>query len=202
MSADELVLCTPRRLLPVTWLPTQSALMLCAAQLAAPLAGLTPVWLPRHRAETDPGHKQWIAYGILEDSVGRFASYPRKGGEARLHGLRSLGIGGHVNPVDAPAPFDWLTALHQGFARELAEEYPAATVGVTRLLGIVNEDTSQVGRVHLGLVFHHRLDYCPAPPPGELAGLEWLLPSELASRTHETWSLLALQLLSLTNLRS
>lgn len=132
---------------------------------------------------------------MLQRPDGRLASYPRKGSEARLHGLRSLGIGGHVNPIDAPTPFDWLLTLTQGFSRELAEEFPAAKTGITRVLGLVNEDTSPVGRVHLGLVFHHQLDYYPPQPEGELAGLEWLLPSELPTRTHETWSLLAVQLL-------
>ena len=196
MSAGELVLCTPRTQLPSGWLPRQGSIPLTDTALSATLAGLPPVWLPRRIAETDPTHKQWIPYGLLERADGRLASYPRQGTEARLHGLRSLGIGGHVNPGDAPAPFDWLSTLQHGFARELAEEYPAATTGTTRMLGLINEDTSAVGLVHLGLVFHHRLQHFPAPPAGELAGLEWLLPSELGSHAHEAWSTLALQILS------
>lgn len=195
MALDELVLCTARRLLPPAWLPACGALPLTAADLHRHLTPLAPEWLPRSLAETDPAYKQWIPYSLLQLPDGRLASYPRQGTEARLHGLHSLGIGGHINPADAPSPFDWIATFQHGFHRELTEEYPAASPGTTRLLGLINEDVGAVGRVHLGLVFHHRLDLQPVPPDGELAGLAWLHPADHPSLRYETWSRLALSLL-------
>jgi predicted NUDIX family phosphoesterase len=83
--------------------------------------------------------------------------------------------------------------------RELTEEFPAAAEGTTRFLGLINEDTGPVGRVHLGAVFHQRLAHNPPPPEGELAGLVWLPPSALGHppwplARFESWSRLALTL--------
>jgi predicted NUDIX family phosphoesterase len=204
MKSDELVLCAARADLPVAWLPHDAAVPLTEAALGAGLASVAPHWLPRSRAEQDPLFKQWIPYVLLEDSNGAFAAYPRKGSEARLHGLHSLGLGGHINPVDAPpapgADF-WRATLWAGLHRELTEEFPAAADGRTTFLGLINEDTGPVGRVHLGAVFIHRLAHTPAAPEGELAGLVWLARRDLGSSAwplsrFETWSALALSLLA------
>jgi predicted NUDIX family phosphoesterase len=205
MNPEELVLCTARSELPAAWLPHNAALPLTEAALLAGLAPAAPRWLPRSHAEHDALFKQWIPYVLLEDSTGAFAAYPRLGGEARLHGLHSLGLGGHVNPVDTPpapsagADF-WRTTLWAGLHRELEEEFPAAVAGVTTFLGLINEDTGPVGRVHLGAVFHHRLAHNPPPPEGELASLAWLPRKALGASAwplerFETWSRLAVSLL-------
>lgn len=209
MKPDELVLCSIRTDLPPAWLPLDGPVPLDEAPLLATLASVAPHWLPRSRAEHDPAFKQWIPYALLENARGEFAAYPRHGTEARLHGLHSLGLGGHINPADTelktaapapapPAPF-WRTALWTGLQRELTEEFPAAAEGTTRFLGLINEDTGPVGRVHLGAVFHHRLAHNPPPPEGELAGLVWLPPSALGHppwplARFESWSRLALTL--------
>jgi predicted NUDIX family phosphoesterase len=169
---------------------------------------IAPRWLPRSQAERDPAFKQWIPYVLLEDGSGALANYPRNGTEARLHGRHSLGLGGHVNPCDAPAAVPptasyawWREVLWRGMRRELSEEFPAALEGTTRLLGLVNEDTGPVGLVHLGIVFHHRLDEsAPTPPEGELEGLRWLPRESIGADPwtldrFESWSRLALTLL-------
>ncbi len=207
MKSDELVLCCARADLPPTWLPLEGAVTLGNETFLAALDPVAPHWLPRLRAEHDVTFKQWIPYVLVENARGELAAYPRHGTEARLHGLHSLGIGGHINPSDtncdptpsAPPPPFWRTTLWAGLRRELAEEFPAAVEGTTRFLGLINEDTGPVGRVHLGVVFHHRLAHNPPPPEGELAGLVWLPRSGLGLppwpfTRFESWSRLALSL--------
>src|SRR5690606_11460485 len=138
------------------------------------LASIEPQWLIRAQAETDPAFKQWIPYVLIENDHGELAAYPRKGSESRLHGLYSLGVGGHINPSDAHDEDGvsvreiWEKAIFHGLRRELTEEFPDATSGETRFVGLINEESSSVGRVHLGLVFHHHIQGVPASPEGEL----------------------------------
>lgn len=197
----EQVLCTPTAALPASWLPPCGAIALDGSALFAALEGVAPVWLPRPIAESDATHKQWIPYGLIQEPSGRWACYRRRGTEFRLHGARSLGIGGHINPVDAPSGthlrHPWHALLWNGFLRELAEELPTALPGRTRLLGLIHESTSEVGRVHLGAVFLHKTDTPIPMDSGELHPLEWLTREELNSEDTsdiELWSKLALQL--------
>ena len=139
---------------------------------------------------------------MVQEPGGKLASYHRRGSEGRLCGIRSLGIGGHINPVDQPSGPAvgslWLSLFWNGFRRELTEELPAALPGTTRFLGLIHEAGTPVGRVHLGLVFLHQTSTPIPMDEGELSPLEWIHPTSL-QRTNldapETWSLLALQLL-------
>jgi len=198
-SSAELVLCSPTASLPPAWLPRSGAVPLSESALLATLAYTPPVWLPRSIAETDATHKQWIPYGLIQEPSGRWACYRRRGTESRLHGIRSLGIGGHINPIDA-RPTDlagspWRSLFWNGFLRELAEELPAAVPGQSHFLGLIHEDLSPVGRVHLGVVFLH-LTTTPNPmDPGELNPLEWIRdPASPDLDNLELWSRLAFHL--------
>jgi predicted NUDIX family phosphoesterase len=108
-------------------------------------------FLPRARAEDDPNFKQLIPYVVLRHQ-GRIFRYRRgsKGTEARLHALRSIGVGGHINPADGK-DFDGM--YHAAMLRELREEVELPA-GPQRLepLGLINDDSVPVGRVHLGVV--------------------------------------------------
>lgn len=202
----EHILCARAADLPPTWLPKAGCLPITEQSLLATLAEIEPLWLPRPAAETDPTHKQWIPYVLLRNSRDELAAYPRQGTEARLHGLWSVGIGGHINPVDHSRPDPahrtlWRNALWTGLRRELAEEFPAATEGDTRFLGLIHESRTEVGRVHLGAVFLHEINAAPAAPGPELAGLQWLPCATLGQGDwpldrFELWSRLALQLLA------
>jgi predicted NUDIX family phosphoesterase len=199
---EELVLCSPTGALPPDWLPDQGSLALAEDELLAGLASIPPLWLPRSRAETDPAYKQWIPYGLVREAGGRFACYRRRGSEGRLRGIRSLGIGGHINPVDlplstAPVPL-WRSLFWNGFIRELSEELPMAVPGQTRFLGLIHESRTEVGKVHIGLVFLHQTSTPIPMDAGDLAPLDWLDASSLLNPIDdhpETWSLLALKLL-------
>lgn len=192
MRGQRLILTTPRAGLPAHWLPEAGALAIGLDALLATLTAAGTRWMDRPRAERDPSHKQPIPYVLVADRNGCLAAYPRRGSEARLHGLWSLGVGGHVEPQDEAV--DLGATLLACARRELAEELPGLAAE-PEFLGIINEEQSEVGRVHWGLVFVARVDGArPAAGP-ELAGLEWLAPHEAAGRPLELWSRLALLLL-------
>ena len=103
-------------------------------------------YLPRADVEVDPGWKQIIPYLVLRDGERWFLMRrTRAGGDARLHDLYSIGVGGHINPDDG--------GLEGGLRREWAEELVADFDPEPVLLGLLNDDTTAVGRVHLGVVF-------------------------------------------------
>lgn len=189
------ILALPRAALPDRWLPERGGLRLDRAELAAALERIAPVWLSRSLAEADPRHKQPIPY-ILARHRGRFACYWRRGSERRLHGLGSVGIGGHVEAGDAADTL--VDTLWRAARRELAEELPGRSDETPlTLLGLINEEESGVGRVHVGLVLLAELPG-ERPPQGgsELIDLDWLAPDAARQRPLECWSQLALDLLA------
>ncbi len=101
---------------------------------------------PRDEAEEDPTWKQVIPYLLLRDR-GRLFLMRRTsaGGDARLHERWSIGVGGHVGPDDG--------GIEAGLQREFHEELVADWQPRPRLLGLLNDDRTPVGRVHLGIVF-------------------------------------------------
>ena len=118
-------------------------------------------FMPRSQAEADPAYKQLIPYVIMAHD-GKFLSYVRgkRAGEARLVGNRSIGIGGHINPADEVPLFDmdfrevYLAAVE----REVAEEVDIDVGHTDRIVALLNDDSNEVGSVHLGLVHYWRLD--------------------------------------------
>jgi predicted NUDIX family phosphoesterase len=101
---------------------------------------------PRGRVEEDRSLKQVIPYLVLRDGPRYFLMRrTRAGGDERLHDLWSIGVGGHLNPGDGD--------LVGGLRREWAEEVDAAFVPDFELLGLLNDDTTPVGSVHLGAVY-------------------------------------------------
>ncbi|MBI3837375.1 MAG: phosphoesterase [Planctomycetia bacterium] len=115
---------------------------------------------PRHEVEEDPSFKQLIPYMIFRyrDQQGRLLvfQYTRgKGqGEGRLHCKKSIGIGGHISADDSTTGTSGhaTAAYQEGMRRELAEEVAIDTPYTERSAGLINDDLSEVGRVHLGVV--------------------------------------------------
>jgi predicted NUDIX family phosphoesterase len=111
---------------------------------------------PRPEMEKDPSYKQLIPYVIFRhrDGHGRetVLQYTRgKGqGEGRLHHKRSVGIGGHISSVDASESGG--NPYEEGMRRELAEEVIIQTPYSARCVGLINDDQTEVGQVHLGVV--------------------------------------------------
>jgi predicted NUDIX family phosphoesterase len=101
---------------------------------------------PRPEMENDPGFKQIIPYLVLRDGERYFLMRrTRAGGDVRLHDRWSIGVGGHLNPGDDD--------LDGGLRREWSEELVADFVPDFGFVGLLNDDTTEVGRVHLGAVF-------------------------------------------------
>ena len=107
-------------------------------------------FLARGLAETDPRFKQLIPYVVLRCGEQVF-HYTRgaSGTETRLQALASLGIGGHICAEDAAETTDPYRA---GMLREISEEIDLQSAYTERTIGLINDDTMPVGRVHLGIV--------------------------------------------------
>lgn len=148
-------------------------------------------FLPRDMVEDDPSLKQIIPYVILA-SGDRVFTYLRgkSQGETRLHRLRSLGVGGHVEEKDAEG-LGTREAYDLAMRRELAEEVEIPVPGTLRTVGLINDDSNAVGAVHLGVVHWYELERPEARPLEEgLAEPTFLTFDALLSRRaeFETWS--------------
>ncbi|HMO14990.1 MAG TPA: phosphoesterase [Pirellulaceae bacterium] len=112
------------------------------------------MYLPRDAMENDPSFKQLIPYVIFRhiDARGQLSvlRYTRgKGqGEQRLHSKQSIGIGGHISAIDASEGSPYL----EGMGRELSEEVDIACNYTQQCVGLINDDSNEVGQVHLGIV--------------------------------------------------
>jgi predicted NUDIX family phosphoesterase len=159
-------------------------------------------FVDRAPAEGDESRRQVIPYVVIRTARGVF-SYVRTGAgrEARLHGRRSIGVGGHVNPSDLPeglaalaaAPLETLAAAAR---RELAEETVGLDGAPLGWLGFLRDESAPVARVHLGVV------YLADPAHGDvaltdegaMADARWLRWTELAADrdAYEGWSRLVI----------
>jgi predicted NUDIX family phosphoesterase len=105
---------------------------------------------PRSDMESDPRWKQVIPYPVLRDGPAWFLMRrTRAGSDARLHDRYSIGVGGHVNPEDGGLDGDLRGAL----GREWHEELLVDFVPEFRFIGLLNDDSTPVGEVHVGLVY-------------------------------------------------
>jgi predicted NUDIX family phosphoesterase len=119
----------------------------------------TAIYMPRPLAEADPTFKQIIPYSVLRfgDRIFRYQR-TRSGGEARLFGQHSIGVGGHINPEDQAADeVDMSGVFNRARIREIEEEFACRLHGVPRLLGMINDNSTAVGQVHLGIVSEYEL---------------------------------------------
>lgn len=148
-------------------------------------------YMDRDEAEQNPDFKQIIAYAIFCHN-GKVLAYARtaKGGETRLHEKWSLGIGGHINPIDGLAdnPDTYLA----GVEREIREEIAFSGTATQQLYAVINDDTNEVGSVHLGIVHRFELDSDEVRPlEKKLANLKFCTLDELSGPLYdklETWS--------------
>src|SRR5881392_3044002 len=153
-------------------------------------------FLPRAQAENDSAYKQIIPYVLLafQDRVLHYVR-GKKAGEQRLVAKGSIGIGGHMNESDESL-FAWdVKAYRAGVEREVNEEVKIDTEFDDRIVALLNDDTTEVGQVHLGIVHVFKL----AEPKVEkreamITNLAFLGKEQLlAVRDNlETWSQLCL----------
>jgi predicted NUDIX family phosphoesterase len=114
-------------------------------------------FMDRAAAEEDPSHKQLIPYCIFRCGD-RILHYTRgkSGGESRLHAKISVGVGGHVNPVDMDGGKTGPDAYHAAVTREIEEELDLPEDHQHRIIALLNDESNSVGQVHLGIV--HLID--------------------------------------------
>ena len=149
-------------------------------------------FLPRARAENDPTHKQIIPYALIAFE-NRVLYYVRgkKAGEQRLVAKGSIGIGGHMNEGDESLFALDEAAYRAGVEREVNEEIRIDTKFDDRIVALLNDDTTEVGQVHLGIVHVFKL-LEPKVEKREavITNLAFLTKEELAARREslESWS--------------
>ncbi|MEX0626504.1 MAG: hypothetical protein WD402_08165 [Chloroflexota bacterium] len=114
-------------------------------------------FMDRPLAEQDQAFKQLIPYVVIRDgALVYLMERTAAGGDSRLHGKASIGVGGHLNPVD-----EGEDPLADGLRREWSEELVTDWEPEFRLVGMLNDDSNPVGSVHLGVVFEVQADGRP-----------------------------------------
>ncbi len=147
----------------------------------------------RDQVETDPSFKQLIPYCIFRHQ-GELFHYKRGRlqGESRLHSMRSIGIGGHISSQDQS---DSGSPYQEGMRREIAEEVHIETTYREQCVGLINDDLTEVGMVHLGIVHIFDVD-APKVRPREKSIIQtgFASPTELVKDrdNFESWSQICL----------
>ena len=160
-------------------------------------------YLPRGQVEGDPGFKQLIPYVIFRHTDAQqretVFQYTRGTGqgEDRLHRKQSVGIGGHISAIDAENGSGG-SPYQQGMRRELEEEVQIDTPYTSRCVGLINDDQTEVGSVHLGVVYLFDVER-PAVRPNEpdIIQCGFRPVSEILADLDgfETWSKICMQAL-------
>ncbi len=156
-------------------------------------------FMDREEAEDDPTHKQLIPYCLFqyEDKILHYLR-GKSGGEARLHAKGSIGVGGHINPIDTSAEGGEVT-YRAGVEREIDEELNIEGAYEDKIIGLINDDSNEVGKVHLGVVHLITLSSdAISSNEDSLIDVELVPISELRGERFErleTWSQFALSLI-------
>ncbi len=189
-NPDEQVLVVPRAAL----VPGEGWLGVRHGDLADALGVVARdgYFVRRADAEEDRSLKQVIPYLVLRDGERWFLMRrTRAGGDARLHDRWSIGVGGHLNPGDVD--------VAGGLAREWSEELVAGFEPDYAPVGLLNDDTTAVGAVHVGFVYVADVDGRPVAirETDKLEGSFAPASSVAAVRDDlETWSRLAFDALN------
>jgi predicted NUDIX family phosphoesterase len=151
MAAEERVLCFERRLLDELG-SFQGLSLEVGKYLAVITSPSNLIYRARSEAEHDKRYKQLIPYSILI-SNDRLLQYQRGrgGAETRLHGLASIGVGGHISEEDHGLFSKDALGYHDGMWRELKEEVDIEPLKEAAV-AVINDDSTEVGLVHFGVV--------------------------------------------------
>lgn len=149
--------------------------------------------------EEDPKYKQLISYCLLENENDQLLVYERLsgGGEDRLHGQSSIGVGGHMNDIVGADTIN--EVLRTNAQRELEEEVGLASEESQNLqyIGFINDDTNEVGEVHLGVVFKIKVNSNDVEvQETDTLKIKWVEQGSIDNYDDfETWSALILEAL-------
>jgi len=151
---------------------------------------------PRPEVEEDPSYKQLIPYCIFRcgDEIFHYER-GKIGDEGRLHSKRSIGIGGHISQEDENSDN---SPYQEGMQREIVEEIFVDSAYTETCVGLINDDETEVGKVHLGIVHIFDLE-APKVRPREKSILQtgFASPEQLIDERDqfETWSQICLEAL-------
>jgi predicted NUDIX family phosphoesterase len=198
MPTEERVLCFERKLLEELG-AFQGLSLEVEKYLPVVTASKNLIYRNRSEAEQDKRYKQLIPYVLLV-SNGKILRYRRgKGGqETRLHGLYSVGVGGHISDEDHGL-FSTQAGYQDGMRRELMEEV-AVTETNAPAVAVINDDSTEVGQVHFGVV--HVMRVANDAVAGRRSGIvapEFVATGDAVSRAseYESWSRFCLEKLDL-----
>jgi len=194
MATEERVLCFPRKLLEEAGV-FQGLSLEVEKYLPVVTSSSQLVYVNRTEAEQDKRFKQLIPYVLLICND-RILRYRRgKGGqETRLHGLYSVGIGGHISDEDAGL-FSNDLGYKEGMRRELMEEVDIQPVNESAV-AVINDDSTEVGYVHFGVVHVVRVaDEKIVGRRSGIVGPEFIPIAEAIAdlSVYESWSRLCLE---------
>lgn len=156
---------------------------------------------PRGEMEEDPSFKQLIPYVVFRYRTGNqvhlFQYCRGKGqGETRLRAKRSVGVGGHISTLDSTTGETGTGVYEEGLRRELNEEVDIQTGYTRNCVGLINDDDTEVGKVHLGIVHIYDVEQ-PVITPREVDILDARFQplEEIRSELEEfeSWSQIAVQ---------
>lgn len=194
MAIEERVLCFQRKLLEELGVFHGLSLEI-DKYLPVVTASANIQYLNRSDAELDKRFKQLIPY-VLVICNDKILRYQRgKGGqETRLHGLFSVGVGGHISEEDNGL-FSEGPGYHEGMRRELMEEV-AIDEMKEATVALINDDSTEVGYVHFGVV--HIMHAANENIVGRRSGIrtpEFIPISEAVKDTsgYESWSRFCLE---------
>jgi len=198
MATEERVLCFPRKLLEEVGV-FQGLSLEVEKYLPVVTSSSQLVYLNRTEAEQDKRYKQLIPYVLLICN-GKILRYRRgRGGqETRLHGMYSVGIGGHIADEDHGL-FSKDRGYWDGMWREITEEVTVKKVNESAV-AVINDDSTEVGYVHFGVVhIMHVADETVAGRRSGILGPEFIPIVEAVTdlSEYESWSRLCLEHLEL-----
>ena len=194
MGLDEYALCISKNDLPADWVKPVVSIPLDIKTLEKSLAEQLCQFRCRREIENDFSIKQIIPYVLSFNLKNELLAYMRHGTEERLHHLWSVGVGGHLNKNDFHSGYSILQGIVSGMKRECQEEL-GLTPDSFEFLGVINEEKSDVGHAHLGLVFSAHLPCLSVDASDELRSVTFCRRSEIGQMRTEFWSQLALRLL-------
>jgi predicted NUDIX family phosphoesterase len=194
MAREERVLCFERKLLEELGV-FQGLSLDIEKYLPVVTASSNILYLNRTDAEQDRRYKQLIPYALLvcHDRILRYRR-GRGGQETRLHGLYSVGVGGHISEEDHGLFSNGL-GYQEGMRRELMEEV-AVQVTKEAAVAVINDDSTDVGSVHFGVVhIVHAADETVAGRRSGIVAPEFVPMAEAVKNSsgYESWSRFCLE---------
>ena len=158
-------------------------------------------YVDRALAECDTALKQLIPYVLLRFESSFFTYVRgRVSAETRLHARLSIGLGGHISEGRERGGSRGETLYRSAAAREVNEEVHIDSTYCEHIVGLINDDSDDVGRVHFGIVhiWDLRADRSVRPREEQIEALGFLTINDLRAQEErlENWSRIAIEMVA------